>query len=249
MQPYFFPYIGYFQLIAAADKFILYDNLNYIKKGWMHRNRIRIKGREPIYCAVPVQRASSWANCRQVRVDNTQRWPGQFLDLLAYNYRRAPFFTDVFPVIEEAVSREATYLMEVNHHTLTALTAFLGIPTAITHDITRYEPFEEAIHDPTHPLMTDLRATIEAPDLKTLRLLYICRCEGADTYLNSVGGQALYSKKVFACNQVALHFVQPHFRPYPQFGDAFIPGLSIIDVLMHCGRDGTRELLEDYSLI
>jgi len=248
MQPYFFPYLGYFQLIAAADKFILYDNLHYIRKGWMHRNRIRIKGRDPLYCSVPVRGASSQAYCRQVCVDHTQRWPGKFLEMLTCNYQRAPFFAEVYPVIEHAVTREATYLMEVNYRTLTAITALLEIPTVITQDITAYEPFEAAVGDPSHPLMTTLRDTISAPDLKTLRVLYICRSEHADVYLNPMGGQAIYAKEVFARNQVTLQFVEPHFRPYPQFDAAFIPGLSIIDVLMHCGREGTQQLLHDYTL-
>ena len=121
MQPYFFPYLGYFQLIAAADQFLLYDNLNYIRQGWVHRNRIRLKGGGEFYCAAPLLGASSNVRIRDVRVDPAGRWPGRFLDLLEHNYKKAPFYDEVFPAIEQAVRRPATHLTEVNQNGILAV--------------------------------------------------------------------------------------------------------------------------------
>lgn len=249
MQPYFFPYLGYFQLLAAADTFILYDNVNYIRKGWIHRNRVRVKGRDPIYCAAPVRGASSFMKIRDVQVDHTARWPGAFLDLVAFNYKKSPYYHEVFPVIECAVTCEATHLTTVNRHALTAVADYLELRTTITSDVTRYEPFEDAVRDEHSTLIAELRETMHVADIKTLRVLHICRGEGAEMYLNPIGGQALYHPEPFARNGMALRFVQPRFTPYRQFGAPFIPGLSIIDVLMHCGREGTQRLLRDYILV
>lgn len=249
MQPYFFPYLGYFQLISAADKFILYDNVNYIKKGWIHRNRIREKGRDTCYCAVPVKGASSFMKINEVQVDGTQRWPGKFLDLLAFNYRKARYFAGVYPVIAEVVNRKATYLSDVNYNTISALVEYLAIDTALSYDNSQWQPFEDAIRTDRNEQIIALRA--QQPDLedKTLRVLYICRQEQANTYLNPIGGQALYSKDTFAHNGISLQFVKSNIIPYDQFGAPFIANLSIIDVLMHCGKEGTQRMLKEYTLI
>lgn len=252
MQPYFFPYLGYFQLLAAADKFILYDNLNYIKGGWIHRNRFLLKGREVISATVPVTGVSSLALIREVRLDPQARWPGKFLDFVAANYRRAPFFAETYPVLEAALRLPATRLTEVNCQTLREVAQHLGLTTTLTHDTAPYEAFETAVRGDEAPAFLDeLRAHWSDPDLdlKTLRVLYICEQEGAATYLNAIGGQALYDREQFARHQVNLRFVRPHLPPYDQFGGPFAPGLSIIDVLMHCGQEQTQRMVREYELI
>lgn len=248
MQPYFFPYLGYFQLIAAADKFILYDNLNYIRQGWMHRNRIRLKGNGPVYCSVPLVGAGSFVKIRDVRIDPTRRWPGKFLDQLSFNYGRAPFFNEVFSVIEQAVHRHAERLMEVNRNGIIAVAEFLGIKTLISSDSSRYEAFEASVLEPDSALIRALSEEMGTGDVKTLRLLQLCRGEGAEVYINPPGGRDLYSKDVFRRNGVALQFLEPRLSPYPQQEEPFLPGLSILDVLMHCGREGARRLLDDHTL-
>jgi hypothetical protein len=249
MQPYFFPYLGYFQLLAAADKFILHDNLNYIKEGWMHRNRLRPKGQGAIYCSVPVVGASSFVKIREVQIDYRRPWPGKFLNLVGFIYRKAPYFAETYPVIVEAVTRPATHLTEVNRHTISALAAHLAIGTAITSDTAPYQPFEDAVREEHSELLARLRAQTQVTDIKTLRALYICDYERADTLLNAIGGQRLYCREHFTQNHVTLQFVQPTLTPYRQFSRPFIAGLSIIDVLMHCGREETRRRLYEYTLV
>ena len=248
MQPYFFPYLGYFQLIAAADRFLLYDNLNYIRQGWVHRNRIRLKGGGEFYCAAPLLGASSNVRIRDVRVDPAGRWPGRFLDLLEHNYKKAPFYDDVFPAIEQAVRRPATHLTEVNRNGIRAVAEFLGIATPISHDTAPFQDFEEAARAERSPWLDELALDMGTTDIKTLRVLYLCRQERADAYLNPPGGRELYARDVFAQNGVALQFLQPTLAPYPQQGDGFLPGLSILDVLMNCGREGTRRQLPNCAI-
>ena len=248
MQPYFFPYLGYFQLIAAADKFLLYDNLNYMRQGWVHRNRIRLKGRGDFYCSVPLLGASSNVRIHEVRVDPARRWPDRFLDLIEHNYKKAPFFDEVFPVIAHAVRRPATRLTDVNRHGILAVAAFLGIATPISHDVAPFRAFEEAVRMQQSPWLAALAREMHTAEVKTLRVLYLCRQEGANAYLNPPGGRELYSRDVFAKNGVALQFLLPTLAPYPQQGEPFIPALSILDVLMNCGREGTRRQLQNFTL-
>ena len=248
MQPYFFPYLGYFQLIAAADKFLLYDNLNYMRQGWVHRNRIRLKGRGEFYCAPPLLGASSNVKIHEVRINPAGRWPDRFLDLIEHNYKKAPFFAETFPVIERAVRLPATHLTTVNRHGILAVARHLGIATPIAPDAARFLPFEEAARAEDRPWLAALAREMGTTDVKTLRVLYMCRLERADAYLNPPGGRELYARDVFAQNGVALQFIQPTLAPYPQQGDGFLPGLSILDVLMNCGREGTRRQLPNCTL-
>lgn len=247
MQSYFFPYIGYFQLIASVDRMILYENLNHIRHGWVHRNRIRIKGRDAVYCSVPLLHASSSVKIRDLLVDPAQRWPGKFLNLLAFNYKKARFFDEVYPVIEEAVSRETARLADVNWNTTTAVAAFLGIPTAISRDTPACDAFEDAVARKDAGWFRALGRDLGTDDTRQLRVLYVCRAEGADAFHNPVGGLELYSRDLFGRNGIRLRFLKPRLTPYDQKEDAFLPALSILDVLMHCGREGTRQHLADYE--
>ena len=249
MQPYFFPYIGYFQLMAAADRFLLYDNLNFIRRGWVHRNRIRLKGREAIYCSVPLVGASSHVKIRDLQVNAEQDWQRKLLDLLAFNYKRAPFFSEVYALVERVVRQPATHLSGLNQNGIRAVSEYLGIMTPIHCDTAPFQRFENEAAMGRSAWLEHLQQELQVEDIKTLRVLHICRHEKADTYINPPGGQALYSKEPFARNGVTLQFIQPRLTPYPQQGESFLPALSILDMLMHCGGDGTRQQLSDFTLL
>ncbi|HOW98234.1 MAG TPA: WbqC family protein [Kiritimatiellia bacterium] len=249
MQSYFFPYIGYFQLLASVDRMILYENLNHIRHGWVHRNRIRLKGRDAVYCSVPLLHASSFVKIRDLLVDRSQRWPGKFLDLLTFNYRKARFFEEVYPVIEEAVSREAARLAEVNWNAFTAVASFLGIAAEIRRDTPPCDEFEAAVARKDAGWFRALGQSLGTDDVRQQRVLYVCRAEGADAFHNPIGGLELYSRDLFGRNGIRLRFLRPRLTPYEQSESAFIPGLSILDVLMHCGREGTRQQLADYDIV
>lgn len=209
MQPYFFPYIGYFQLIAAVDMFIVYDNIKYTKKGWINRNRMLQNGKDVIF-SLPLKSDSDFLDVceRELAADfNRDKLLNQFHEA----YRRAPYFAQTFPLVEQIIRYEDTNLFRFLHHSIARTCEHLGISTeimisssiAINHDLKNQD-----------------------------KVLALCAAVGASTYVNPIGGMELYSKEAFRENGVELKFIQSLPFEYAQLGDAFVPWLSIIDVMM-----------------
>jgi hypothetical protein len=227
MQPYFFPYIGYFQLIAAADSFVVYDNIKYTKKGWINRNRMLANGRDEMF-SLPLKADSDSLNIDQ-RVLAADFDPEKLLNKLSGAYRRAPHFADVFPLVEEIVRYEESNLFRFLHHSIVKTCAHLGIGTeirvssgvAIDHSLTSQE-----------------------------KVLAICHAIGANTYVNAIGGRALYSAEAFRAKGVDLKFIQSKPFEYAQFGQPFVPWLSIVDVMMFNNRETVKEYVTgNYQLL
>lgn len=228
MQPYFFPYLGYWQLIQAVDRFVIYDDVNYIKGGWINRNRILIQG-EPAYITVPVQGASP--NKRICDVDISaapHHWEEKLIWSLEQNYRRAPNFASVFPIIRRIISQRSRNLAEYLAGAIAEMACVLGVDTDIVPSSRRYG-----------------NAHLRGVD----RVVDICRKECASTYVNAVGGRALYDQLRFAAEGVELQFLSMRATPYPQRCASFVAGLSIIDALMELGVEQTRARLVDYELL
>ena len=212
MQPYFFPYIGYFQLIAAADLFVVYDDVNFIKNGWINRNRILVNG-EPRYINVAIRGASSFRKIKGTAIDPSGIWRERLLKSVEYSYKRAPFFNMVFPVIAEIVRFPSSELSEYLLNSLKGILRYLKIGTALVESSEIYGNDE-------------LRAQE--------RIIDICIREGATEYINAIGGKTmnLYSGKAFRQRGINLKFIRSRPIEYPQFGGSFVPWLSIVDVMM-----------------
>jgi hypothetical protein len=225
MQPYFLPYIGYWQLLSAVDRFIVYDNIQYTKKGWINRNRFLRNGTDA-YFTLPLKRGSDYLDVvdRYLADDFV---PRPLLDSLAGAYRRAPFFAETFPVIEQVIAAAPRNLFEYLHHSLTAIAAHLEIRT---------------------PLIVSSTVPIDHRLKSEQRVLALCGALGATRYINSSGGTDLYSTTTFAAQGIELRFLQPRPEPYRQFGDTFVANLSIVDVLMFNSRDTVRGMLSQYDL-
>ena len=224
MQPYFMPYIGYFQTMAAVDKYVVYDDVQYIKGGWVARNNLLVGGQRHMF-TIQLKGASVNKNFNEIEIgDNFKK----LRHLLELNYCKAPYFEEVMSLLEDIFSYEDRNLARFLLNSYQIILDYLGIHTELI-----------------------LSSTIEKDNnLKGKdKVLEICHILGADTYLNAIGGQALYDKKEFAAHGVDLFFVKTGDIRYEQFGGEFEPGLSIIDVLMFNGREGTRKLLEQYELI
>jgi hypothetical protein len=249
MQPYFFPYVGYFQAIAAVDRYVLYSNLNYIVDGWIHRNRILGAGGEVFYILVDVVKKSSYKRIREIKLDNSRGWRRKVLKSISMNYAKRPFFRAVYPVVESVIDSNAQYLHELNELGIRAICRFLDLATEIVDDDDRFPALEEKLAKVDSddysgfPYLGGRR-----PTRKVLRVIDVCRCEGAGTFVNAMGGQELYDKSEFASYGIELRFVRTGNVVYKQGSGSFVPNLSIIDVLMNCGRDGTRALLDEYEL-
>jgi hypothetical protein len=239
-QPYFFPYIGYFQLIHAVDEFILYDHFQYIKGGWIERNRIAMPsgGSKELFIRVPLKKRSSNKWIRDLVIDNSVLWRQKLIKCLRHGYARSPFFDELFPFFEDLVMKEYDLLTDLNSDTIRAVARLLEIRTRIVCASREGLTVED-----------DLRTANDSCEIKTRRIFLLCRKEKADTFVNATGGQALYSKEEFREQGIRLLFLRTH--KYTGSGETKkpVPLLSIVDMLFNCGVDGTKEMLDYYDLI
>jgi hypothetical protein len=209
MQPYFFPYLGYFQLISAVDRFVFYDDVNFIRGGWINRNRINLDNK-PAYITVQVSRRQP-------------RWREKILGTLTGAYARAPYFAEVFTLARSVLTNEAPSIAAVAEASIRAVLNYLDLPIEIVTSSRVYE-----------------NGNLRGPE----RVLDICRREGAAIYVNAPGGAALYDAGQFEEAGVSLRFLKVDISPYNQGRNGnFIPGLSVIDVLMHNSVDQARKLV------
>ena len=251
MQPYFMPYIGYFQAIAAVDKYVLYSNLTFIKEAWMNRNRLLMRDGTIVLTTVPLKSKSSNTMIYDVEIDNSQPWKNKFLRTVQMCYSRKPYYDEVYPLISDILAADYQLLKDLNAASIVAIARYLGITTQIESDNTRYLHMEEMLHNIEEDYSTLPYLEKTKPIRKVARVIEMCRCEGADHFINAIGGRELYSQEEFAQYGIQLNFVQTgpiEYRQDTKTGD-FVPNLSIIDVLMNNGLEGTRELLTQYTLV
>jgi len=220
MQPYFFPYLGYFSLVAAVDRFVFYDDVQYIKNGWINRNVVQIQGRDS-YVTVPLLDAGSSRRIDEVEVQAGERWAAKMLESLRHGYSRAPYYQTVDELVRGVLLAGERRIAEIAKASVEQVADYLGLPAAFGHTSRGYG-----------------NDSLRGQD----RVLDICRREGASAYYNLPGGRELYDPAAFAAAGIALRFVAPAFEPYPQFGAPFRPGLSILDVLMHNSPERVRAM-------
>lgn len=237
MQPYFFPYIGYFQLIDSVDEFLLYDNLNFIDSGWIARNRIRQKNAAPVFFIVPLKNKSSNCMIGEIKIDNGRPWRKKMLKSFVNAYNKAEHFEEIMPVLEEILSVEYETVSELNAESIKRICRLLDIKTPVLTDNSPYEDIEREI------------AGLDKLPRMHERAVRICQRHGVQRLNNPIGGTALYSKEFFKEYGIELNFIKTGKIEYNQFWQEFAPSLSIIDVLMHCGAEKTKELLKNYTLV
>lgn len=230
MQPYLFPYIGYFQLIRAVEEFVVYDDVNFIKQGWINRNRTLNNG-APLLFTVPLENASSFSRINEVRVDLKQynAWKNKFLKTLALNYKKAPQFDTTIGLIGGVLDnfREGS-VADLALSGIRAVCGHLGINTKIVPS--------SSVYNNTH---------LHGKE----RVVDICRQTGASHYINPIGGQELYTKEYFKEHHLQLSFIKSLPVTYAQLKEPFVPWLSIIDVLMFNTAGDIVLMLENYELI
>jgi hypothetical protein len=225
MQPYFFPYIGYFHLVAAAEIFVFLDDVQYIDRGWSNRNRILISGKAHTV-TLPVQGAPREAaySEREYCLDQIER---SILRPIRFNYAKAPQFSSVMPLIEEILSYPSSNVARFNGNLVEKVSRFLRLTT-----------------DFRYSSQIEIGAELRAQD----RIVAITSAIGATRYINTAGGQALYSAAAFDAAGIDLKFIQSELVPYTQFSDDPVIGLSIIDVLMFNSVDAILEKLWAWNL-
>lgn len=227
MQPYLFPYIGYFQLIQAVDHFVIYDDVNYINRGWINRNYILLQGKPHLFTFGLVG-ASQHKLINEIElVSERDIYKEKFLKMLTSAYKNAPYFSNVISVLEKIILYPETNLSLYLFNAIKELTYYLDICTNIT-------------------LSSSIKkdSTLRGEE----KIIHICSCLGADYYINPCGGKELYNKQKFLEEQICLAFLETNEIEYQQFSDTFIPFLSIIDVLMFNSLLEIKLLLNEYTL-
>lgn len=225
MQPYFFPYIGYFQLINAVDEFVFYDDVNFIKQGWINRNKILINDTE-IFFTVPLRKASSFSLIKDTEIHPILfgKWKKKFLKSIEQAYKKAPYYEAVFPIVEDILYEEISTMSELAIKSVEETTRYLDMKTTF---LISSEQFSE-----TKNLG------------RTPRLKEICRRQKAEKYVNLIGGKELYDVIDFASDNIQLSFLKPKIKEYPQKSNGFVGGLSILDVLMNNSSQEVKRLLQ-----
>ncbi|MDB5743509.1 MAG: uncharacterized protein JWR68_1824 [Polaromonas sp.] len=225
MQPYFFPYIGYFQLVNAVDKFVFYDDVNYIKSGWINRNRLFLSGAIR-YITVPLSAASSFEKINRTRIRLGNEWAKQMLSVIHQSYAKAPHYQAVAMLVESVLNSHDGYVSTLARNSVIAVMNYLEIDKDFCISSTIYKNQELRSVD---------------------RVIDICKREKASQYWNLPGGRDLYHFNVFKNEGIDLRFVDVEIAPYSQMHREFQPGLSIIDILMFCDKLKIRKMMELHS--
>ncbi len=228
MQPYFFPYIGYFQLINSVDEFVIYDNIQYTKKGWINRNNILLNNQKRLI-TLPVKKDSDYLDVIERQVSDT--WGGdskKMLNLIKSAYCKSPLFDKVYPIIENTLLCDKNNLFDFLYESITKVNEYLDINTkvVVSSDI-------------------NIDHSLKSQD----KVLAITKASNGKTYINAIGGVDLYDKDTFKANKIQLNFIKSSPIEYKQFKNKFIPWLSIIDVMMFNDKNKIKEYLNTYTLI
>ncbi len=227
MQPYFFPYIGYFQLMAAVDHFLIHDDVQWIKGGWINRNRISVHGREQMLTLPVESGGNNGLICNRKLAADFDRQRERMLRLIREAYQRASQFEAVYDLVQSILHHASENACDLIGHSLRQTASFLGIRTPISMS-------SELAKD----------ESLKAED----RVLELCRLLNADHYINPIGGVELYSRHRFEEQGIRLSFLKAGITEYRQFRLPFLPSLSILDVMMFNSPEQVRAMLATYEL-
>lgn len=221
MQPYLFPYIGYFELISKVDRFIFFDDVNYINKGWVNRNRLLFDGKIK-YFTVPLSGASQNSRICDIEISKDTFWKSKLEKSIRQSYSKAPYFNQVFDLISRVIFSDNELIGKMAKESIIKISNYLSINTNFIS---------------TSEIYKNQNLKGEA------RIIDICLKEGSNNYVNLPGGQNIYNQYNLAVAGIKLSFVDVKLPVYPQFSSTFEPGLSIIDVLMHNSPSQVLEML------
>ena len=228
MQPYFLPYIDYFRLINTVDEFVIYDNIQYTKKGWINRNRILVNGMDK-KITLPINKDSDYLNINERFLANS--WNNdkkKIFNLINNSYRKAPQYNNVYPIISSIIDSKNSNLFEFILNSIQLINSYLSINTKITISS-----------------QINIDHKLKGSD----KIIAICKVLNANSYINAIGGQILYNVDKFNNESLDLKFIKPHNFEYKQFKNEFIPNLSILDVLMFNKIEKISDFLNFRELI
>lgn len=230
MQPYFFPYLGYFSLLKQVDRFILFDTVQFIRHGWIERNRI-LKPCEGVqYICVPLVKASHLAKIKDVSIRNNEDWRNHILCQLNHYKKKAPFYKETMAVVERALAINTESITYLNHNTMNCVCDYLGIKKNIE-------------------IFSQMNLEIEPANEPDEWALNICKKLGnVEEYWNPIGGLSFFNPEKYEKSGIKIHFQSVKIKRYPQRRPVFEEKLSIIDVMMFNSPTEINRMLDDYSL-
>lgn len=226
MQPYFLPYLGYWQLLAMVDKYVVLDDVNYINRGWINRNRILINNK-PTYMTIPLCGASQNKKINELELFNQKESFEHIYKMIQQGYHKAPEYRNGLTLVESIFDYKGKDLQGFLMHSLRRVCNYLNIHTELL-------------------LASDIDREKKLRGKE--RILYICEKMGADEYINAEGGVKLYDKADFKSRGIKLHFLKSMLPEYTQYGDEFVSALSILDVLMFNSKSEVLQMLQAYTL-
>lgn len=227
MQPYFLPYLGYFSLIYEADQFIILDTVQFQRKSWMTRNRIINTNGGSTYINLPVKKASLDTYIKEIVINNDIDWKAKLFNQLLV-YKRAPYYKEVIEVLERALSINNKTLTDINKNLLVEISNYLNLNCEI-------KVFSE--------MGLDIE-NVHAPDEWALN---ISKELNATEYINAPGGVCFFNRRKYEDNNIKLKFIKNKLKAYKQLHLDFVPGLSIVDVMMFNSLSEIHEMLGDYA--
>lgn len=224
MQPYFFPYIGYWQLISAVDTFVIYDDVNFIKQGWINRNNI-IVGEASYRISMQLIGASSFKLINEITIGNNLE---KLLKTINQTYRKSPYFESAYPVFQDVLCNNEKNLAKFLTASIKKICDFLEIKTHLI-------------------VSSELKKNnyLKGQD----KVISICNLLQAKQYINATGGKELYTKEEFSKKNIELLFINSKPIKYKQFGEQFIPNLSIIDILMFNDKSEVKGYLRSFDIL
>ena len=227
MQPYFLPYIGYFQLISAVDSFVIFDDVNYINRGWINRNRILLDGKDHMI-TLPLSQASQNKLINEISLaPDSLLARKKILTQINHGYKKSEYFSDFYPILSNIILNEEADLVKYLVNSLRLVCDYIGIKSEFI-------------------LSSEIKKNNQSNGQE--KIIEICHSLSANRYLNLIGGLELYDKNVFLENRIDLKFISTNPIEYRQFSENFIPYLSIIDLLMFNSKQRVKEFTENYAL-
>lgn len=224
MQPYFFPYIGYFQLINCVDKFVIYDDVNFIKGGWINRNNILLNG-EKSFLNIQMIGSSSYKKINEIKIHESKI---KIINKIENAYSKAPFFSDILPLLNKIILYNSEELSSYLINSILLISEYLEINTEflVSSEIEKDN-------------------NLKGQD----KVIDICKRLNASVYVNAIGGMDLYCNDDFLKKNINLKFIDTKNIYYKQFNEKFTPNLSIVDVLMFNNKEKIIKLLNNYTII
>lgn len=228
MQPYFLPYIGYWQLMSSVDLFVVYDNIQYTKKGWFNRNQLLMNGK-PLMFTLPLQKGSDYLDVRQRLIVNDVKPRTKILNQLKNAYSKAPMFSETYPLMHQLFKPDTfeLNLFEFTYNSILKIKEKFNIKTKIIKSS-----------------LIDIDHSLKSQD----KVIALCKAVNTDCYINMINGAGLYSTEDFNKAGLKLSFLKQHIKEYKQFNNNFVPYLSILDVMMFNDKQTVIDMMNEYTL-